>query len=670
MDNLKLIAELSKDRALASAMLFEHRHSHDTAPYHIEILDNWGLTDEFMSMEAFREGAKSTLCEESIIMEACFQNFNYQMIVGETYDKGCARLEGIKYEIRHNEKINKIFGRLEAKPWNENEIVLKSRQSGKEMRIEAIGWDQEIRSYLWRNHRPDRAMLDDIENRQMVRDIAAVDANWGRMFGELIPAMDVNVRIRAIGTPLASDCMIVRMRNSAHFKSFQYPICDGDIDDPATKATWPSRYPMEWIRRRRDFYEAEGQLKKFFQEFMLVPHTSHVRPFEAESLETGSAARYRGVARYVQYDPARTANIERSARTGKVVVSFVGSQIVVHKSSGKFWMPDEIQNDIIESTREERPLWVGIEKNSLDEWLLQPLRAKMLSTGTFVPLVPMNAPQDQDKDSFIMSLQPFIAAGDVVLIGGAEAHADLVEEIKNFPTGKKDVINALALSMRLRPGLAIYRDFGPDNILEAFTPNPLLPFHLVANATGTENCFAFIQIDGLHMHIFRDWVIGGSPDDAIKRVSSDIRLAFPKATQIEVWAPADIHDNWAKTQLVPALRRFKAVASRSEYVARARGSLTDAIRTVRADHRLLTVSPEAWQTINALSGGYCVGMKANGQLGEQPLQNHYRTLAEAVESLTSFAMQGISQFTEIPGARYATSADGRKYLSSLPEKKR
>jgi hypothetical protein len=663
-DQLALIAELSKDRALASAMLFEHRHSHETAPYHIELLDLWGSSDEFMSFEAFREGGKSTLCEESVIMEACFGNFNYCMIVGETYKKACARLEGIKYEIRHNDKIRKIFGKLEGKPWNENEIVLDDR-----IRIEAIGWDQEIRSYLWRNHRPDRCMIDDVENRIMVRDSDTVKANWDRMFGELIPAMDVNVRLRAIGTPLAADCMIVRMRNSKFWRSFQYPICDGDIDDEKTQATWPSRYPMEWVRKRRDFYQSEGQLKKFYQEYMLVPHTSNVRPFEVESLTDGTSARFRGLAKYVQYDPARTANIERSARTGKVVVSFAGSKIVCHQSSGHFWMPDEIQGDIIETTREHRPLWVGVEKNSLDEWLLQPLRAKMLSTATFVPLVPMNAPQDQDKDSFIMSLQPFIAAGDLVLVGGLNAHPDLVEEIRNFPTGKKDVINALALSMRLKPGLAVYPDFGPENIIEHFTPHPILSWHLVANATGSENCFALMQIDGLHMHVFRDWVLPGTPDDAIKRMSADIRLYYPKADKIEVWAPSDAHDNWARSQLIPALRRFKTTASRGEYVARSRGALTDLIRTSAGDHRLLTCSPEAWQTINALSGGYCAQLRPDGRVSDQPVANHYKTLAEAIESLAAFINQGIGSLTEIPGARYAVSSDGRKYISSLPERR-
>lgn len=663
-ENLELIRALSEDRALASSMIFEHRHSHESAPMHVEILDIWSSEEEFLSIEAFREGAKSTLCEESLILEASFGNFNYGLICGETYKKACQRLDSIKYEIVHNQKLKNIFGKLESKPWNENEIVLRNNR-----RIEAIGWDQEIRSYLWRGYRPDRCMLDDIESRTSVRDTATVDENWSRLYSELIPAMDVKVRIRAIGTPLAADCMMVRFRNSRYWKSFQYPICNGDIDDPKTEATWPARYPMEWIRKRRDMYAADGQLKKFYQEYMLVPHTSHVRPFDVDTLGSADAGRFRGLPKYVQYDPARTANIERSARTGKVMVSFAGSKIAVHESKGSFWMPDETQRDIIQTTREHRPLWVGIEKNSLDEWLLQPLRAEMLKTGVYVPLVPMNAPQDQDKDTFIMSLQPFIAAGDLVLIGGAAQHPDLIEEIRNFPAGKKDIINALALSMRLRPGMPVYEDFGPENILESFDPHPFLPWHLVANATGTENCFALIQIDGLHIHVFRDWVLAGSPDDSIKQVAADLHLYYPKAKDVSVWVPADLHENWARSQLVPALRRFKAMPDRGEYVARARGCLVDAIRTSRADHRLFTVSPAAWQTINALSGGYCAQLRPDGKMSDQPVQNHYKTLAEAIESLTAFANAGISGPAELPGARYATTADGRRYISSIPERK-
>lgn len=663
-DNLALIRELSEDRALASAVLFPHRHSNEAAPYHIAILDAFVSPIEHLVIEAFREGAKTTLSEESVITEACFGNFHYELIIGETYDKACDRLANIKYELVHNEKINKIFGRLKHDVWRENEIILKNG-----LKIEAFGWEQEIRGFKHLQYRPDRVLLDDIENTERVRDEATVDENWAKLYTQLIPAMDKLMRMRAIGTPLAADCMIVRMRNSAFWRSYQFPICNGDIDDERTEATWPSRYPMEWIRKRRDMFSEAGLLKKFFQEYMLVPHTSHVRPFDADMLVSAPADSYEHVPQYVQYDPARTANIEKSARTGKVRVSFVGSKIIVRESAGEFWMPDEVQADIIDSTREHSPMWVGIEKNSLDEWMLQPLRMLMLKTGVFVPLVPMNAPQDKDKDTFIMSLQPFLQSRSIVLVGGREAHKLLVEEIKNFPTGKKDVINALALAMRLRAGMPVYEDFSPENILANFKPHPLLPMQLAVNATATENCFALLQVDGTHVHVFRDWVISGQADDAVKHVSAAIRVLYPKNKDIQPWSPGELHDNWTRTQILGAMRKVNAVVSRGDYASRSRGALADLMRTTKNDHRLLTCSPEAVSTINALAGGYCYEVKPNNRPAENPKQNHYRTLAEGVESLTTYIMQGISGTTDLPGAHYVESADGRRYISSVPERK-
>ena len=42
----------------------------------------------------------------------------------------------------------------------------------------------------------------------------------------------------------------------------------------------------------------------------------------------------------------------------------------------------------------------GIEKNSLDEYLLQPIRYEMMRRGVLFPLRPLQAPQDRDKDAW------------------------------------------------------------------------------------------------------------------------------------------------------------------------------------------------------------------------------------------------------------------------------
>ena len=137
-----MLRELNDDRSVASALLFSHRHTQATPPFHITITDLWRSADEFVSIEAFREGAKTTLSEEFLIMEALFGNFAYLLIIGETYTKACQRIEAIKHELSANSKIIALFGKQKGTTWSENKIVLPNNVA-----IEAHGWEEEHRGY-------------------------------------------------------------------------------------------------------------------------------------------------------------------------------------------------------------------------------------------------------------------------------------------------------------------------------------------------------------------------------------------------------------------------------------------------------------------------------------------------------------------------------------------
>ena len=367
-----LLKEISEDRALGAAVCFSHRHPQQSPAMHVEIVDHWRAEDEFVLIEAFRQGGKTTLAEEFLTLEAEFGNFGYALVIGETYAKAIQRLDAIKAEISGNAALGRLFGRAKGVTWNENLIELKNGTV-----LQAAGWDQELRGFLHRGKRPDRAYLDDVENKSMVRDTPTVDANWRRFWTELVPALDKDRRkIRVTGTPLADDCMVKRMKADPTFVHASYPICDGDIDDPATRATWPERYPMEWIRAERDRYARAGTLREFLQEFMLVSAQTQGKPFTEDQLRFVDVAPAGWLPRKVIMDPARTVDVRRSDQTGRVVVSRLGTRIYVHESGGEFWRPDQIVDGCFRVSERHDGAEVVIEKNSLDEWLLQPLRAE------------------------------------------------------------------------------------------------------------------------------------------------------------------------------------------------------------------------------------------------------------------------------------------------------
>ncbi|CAB3720057.1 hypothetical protein LMG22037_04686 [Paraburkholderia phenoliruptrix] len=664
LTNAALLTSISEDRALGSAMLFPHRHPQASPAFHIEVMDLWRCADEWVLIEAFREGAKSTLSEEHLLIEACFGNFGYCLIIGETYTKACQRLEAIKFEATRNMRLQSLFGRVKqaGRVWNEHQMELANG-----VLLEAHGWEEEFRGFKWRDLRPDRAYLDDIENKERVKDKASVDASMRKLYLELIPAMDkVRGKIRVTGTPLAEDCMITRLRENPDWTSRRYPICNGDIDDPETEALWPERYPMDWIRRKRDEMERAGQLRGFMQEYMLMAIGSQDKPFESDQIREMALDPAPWMPKVVITDPARTVDVKKSDRTGRVVLSRLGTTIYVHASSGEYWKPNEIIDDLFSTSQRFNDAAVAIEKNSLDEWLLQPMRAEMLRRGVTLALKPLSAPQDRDKEQFIMGLQPFFQAGDIVLVGGRSAHPKLVAEILNFPSGKRDILNALAYFQRVFSGAPVYEEFGEWNLIDGYEPSQRHAMALAFNAAGAETTAALICIEGERMVVVADWISPVPPAQAVPDIAQLVRAAFPRA-RVTAWLPADVLDQSDRMPIVPALRAAKMHPMRGGYINVSRGALSPMIRTESRGKRLFLVDSGATHTLNALAGGYNFPVNRTGNKDSLPETGPHRTLMEGLESATYVIC---SQHNDVipDGVHTAVNPQGASYMTSLPRR--
>lgn len=664
VQNQSLLRAISEDRALGSAMLFSHRHEFDTPDFHVQIMDLWRSADEFVLIEAFREGAKTTLAEEFLTMEGAFGNFRYCIIFGETYAKACQKIEAIAYEAKTNHKIGKLFGsKILARKPIENKVWFSSGAL-----IEGAGWEQEITGFKYHDSRPDRCYLDDVEDLERVRSSEAVDATMRKLYREVLPALDkTRRRVRVTQTPRAADCLVTRLRSNPDWLCASFPIASGDLDDPATTSAWPSRYPMTWVRAERDKYARAGMLREFQQEFMLTVDTRESKPFTEDMVRTTDLAPASWLPRIAIYDPSRTASAVTSDRTGKVVVSRLGSKIIVHESGGYFWKPDEIRSDLFTTQERHACAAIGVEKNSLDEFLLQPIRFEMLKRGVVLPVQPLNAPQDRDKAAFIMGLHPFMVAGDIVLVGGKGNHAQLVAEMLNFPAGRVDILNALAYSLRMFSGDLVYEDFGEANIGEA--PEPVRGERIFGcwNSDGAQTTCAAILKRGRRIWVCRDWVAQGPMLDAVRQIMAELADAFPRATH-ETWVPAELHDSWQRIGLVPALKSERLLPFRAEHSGIARGALMEPLRTTVRNERLLQVSRHATLTLNALAHGYKFPVAQAGRPGAEPERGVSRLVAEALEC--AVGSLAASQLAGNPDLGHtARNPQGVEYRTALPQRR-
>jgi hypothetical protein len=442
----------------------------------------------------------------------------------------------------------------------------------------------------------------------------------------------------------------------------------GDIDDPKTVSAWPSRYPMKWIVEERDKYERAGMLRQFQQEYLLNVESTEVKPFAQEMLRSVDMAPAAWLPRKAIYDPARTANIATSARTGKVVVSRLGSQIIVHESRGEFWKPDEIRADVFATFIKHKCSEIGIEKDSLDEFLLQPIRYEMLRRGVVLPLRALQAPRDLDKEAFIMGLQPFFKGGDIVLVGGRGMHPQLVAEILNFPSGKRDILNALAYALRMFAGQPVYEDFGEANVAPAREPGLGEALITCWNASPTEVVCVLLLRSGRHWQVARDWAAGGPTQDAVRQILAELRATYPKSKTLEAYVPAELHDAWQRITLVPAMRAERLLPMRAEHPTIARGVLAEPVRTTIRNVRRLTVAKDAPRTLAALAGDYRYGISRGGDQKSEPEPGLARLTAEALECAASM-LTGRFDAEGDSGRHYATNANGIRYQTTMPQRR-
>ena len=670
--DLALLREINKDRALASLLLFAHRHPQQEAPMHVEMMDLLRAADEFVVLEAFREAGKTTKAEEHIILAGCFANYNYMLLIGETYEKACQRLASIDHECTTNAILQHVFGgKILARKSIENRMWFRSGAF-----VQALGWEQELQSFKHHQHRPDFAFLDDVENLERVRDKAAVDLSMEKLYRDLIPAMDKERRKVVLSqTRRAEDCMVTRLARNDTWLYRGWPICDGEPDDPATKATWPDRYPMDWIRTERKRFQDSGMLSAFLQSYMLQATDFEAKPFKAGMLAELEVSPYHWMPRYAVYDPSRSTNTRRtkgqdkSDRTGKVVVSRLGSKILVHESGGFYWQPNELIADLFVTADQHAPAKIGIEKNSLDDWLLQPIRLEMMRRGETLPLKMLQAPQDRNKEQFIMGLQAFANARDIVLVGGIAAHPQLVAEWSNFPSGPRDVLNALAYAPVMFGGIPVYEDFSGANIGEAPAPRAGEDVYLACNASPTEACAAALVRDGRRLAVAGDWAVNGALTDAVKTLVFEVRATFPRA-RIQAWVPADTYDQWQRVSLVPALRAEGLTPYRGEHAGVARGCLSDRLRQTWHNQRLLVVDQRARLTLNSLGAGYALAAERGGRQSSEPEAGISRMLAEAIECMVSVldrtAAAEAGGFPE--GAHVAVAPGGGRYVTANPRR--
>lgn len=647
-----ILEEMYKNRLLAHQILFPENRKNVSPEFHESALGAFYSARQNVLLKLFRGAAKSTLTEEGATIGCLFRDFKYLLVIGNEHSAACDRLRAIKHHLETNEMIIELFGSQVGPIWKEDEIVMANG-----CRLKAFGARQPIRGTKNLSDRPDAALIDDLEDELNVHTEAAraKTARW--LYSVLLPAMVPWAKVRMSGTPLHPKALVEELSKSSDWYTITVPICYIDTDTGEEVASWPDRYSMAWIKSKREEYQRRGRMTEWEQEYMVRSEDVASKPFQASMIKVGAApSGY--VPKIVIVDPARTVK-EKSARTGYIVISpRIGNRTYVYKGYGGFHKPDEIIKEIVKLDEQFSPVFIGVERDGLEEFIMQPLREVQARLGITLPIVPLKAPKD--KIGFITALQVFYNAGEMIHV---ENLPDLEAELLSFPTGRVDVPNALAYMNKIVPGQGVYQDFHPELISEDIGVNKRHPRYLVVTSRPSMTAAALVQVIDGCVRVMEDWVYNEPPADALDRIIPEARLS---AGEFKALAPSEQFDRYLNNGLPAALKFHKVEVKIGASTQSSVGSLQSYMTQQRRGQPMFMVSPNAKWTMNGLMLGYRRGLTDSGTLEDHPTENHYQLVCSAIEIFAKF----ISSGTLNPDGdlHYAHTADGRQFVSLLPGK--
>ena len=651
----EIVARLYRDRPLAHKVLFAHRHREASPPFHKEmILDFHGPAGGVVDI-VFRGGAKSTIAEEAIVIMAAMREFKNCLVIGENADRAASRLAAIRREITMNPRLIQAFGDLRGDVDGETRIVLAN-----ETCIQSLGKGQSLRGIKHLDQRPDLVFGDDLENRQdaYTPEARAKVSDWWNF--DLMPAMDPLGRWRMAATTLHPEALPETLARAEDVIVHRYPWYY--LDENGEKvASWPERFPMDFIERTEESYLKQGKVQGYRQEFMCQAEAPELKPFKKEMFTVAPRVKS-WQAVYSMTDPARTRN-KNSADTGHAVWSWIGAKMVIWDAWGKQLLPNEIVDALFDTWDRYRPVKIGVERDGLEEFLMQPIRQEQVKRGIMLPIEDHKAPVG--KLDFIRGLQPFFNAREVEF---AQPLPDLEAQLLGFPTGKNDVPNALAYALRMRPGAPIYDDFGGRHVSEDLRPLPGRTLWLCLNATRNVVTGVLLQVLDGSVRVFNDYVREGEPSAVVGDIIQAANL--DAGARVQLTAGPLHFDQYNNVGLRQAVAKLPMEIRNGVPPERSRTFIRSLLQRERQSMPMFLVSSEAKWTLNAFAGGYSRVLLKGGVLADYAEEGIYRTLIEGLESFLGLLELGNST-EDGDGARFnAVTPGGQKYRSMLVGAKR
>lgn len=384
----------------------------------------------------------------------------YILIIADAFEQAASFLEAVKVELESNPRLTADYPAHcgEGRVWNVGTVI-----TALNVKIQAFGAGKRMRGLRHGPHRPDLALLDDLENDDNVRSPEQRDKleNWLlRTVLSLGPADD-SMDVVYIGTILHYDSVLARTLKKPQWRGKTFRAVERMPDRLDLWELWERIYkvPPDGPDKARAFYDGNREKMNagavvswptFRPLYTLMCKRAENRAaFDAEQQNdplVGDAAPFAGVMVYwtelpsgLLYFGACDPSLGKAGAGRDPSALLVGGldrenmRLYEVEADIRKRHPDRIIQDLIALQRRWRCLMWAVETVQFQEFFADVLVREAVRQGLPLPVSPLK--NSTDKLLRIESLHPYFCQGRILL--NPDSHV-LIDQLRHFPMADHD----------------------------------------------------------------------------------------------------------------------------------------------------------------------------------------------------------------------------------------
>lgn len=193
-----------------------------------------------MGLAAPRGHAKSTTAG-LVFISWCLVNKleKYIVYVSQNHSKTVQFVEPLRMEFAKNNHLRWLYGELRADKVKDE--FGRDREDCIDIngcRVEAVSFEKNLRGFKYGNIRPTLIILDDVEDDERVRNPVLRLKDEQKLKKVIIPSLDINGRLKMIGTILSLDALLPKIIKESNGKIYKAIKEDGSL-------LWAERFTQE-----------------------------------------------------------------------------------------------------------------------------------------------------------------------------------------------------------------------------------------------------------------------------------------------------------------------------------------------------------------------------------------------------------------------------------------